>query len=36
MSVLLRIHKRLEEANQHREQPIISQHEYEIAENLAE
>ena len=31
----VRIHKRLEEANQHREKPIISQHEYEIAENLA-
>ena len=31
----VRIHKRLEEANQHRERPIISKHEYEIAENLA-
>ena len=31
----VRIHKRLEEANQHREKPIISQHEYEIAANLA-
>ena len=26
---------RLHKANQHREKPIISQHEYEIAENLA-
>lgn len=25
----------MEEANQHRERPIISKHEYEIAENLA-
>lgn len=31
----VRIHKRLEEANQHREHPIISAQEYEIAENLA-
>lgn len=31
----VRIHKRLEETNQHREQPIISAHEYEIAENLS-
>lgn len=31
----VRIHKRLEETNQHRERPIISAHEYEIAENLA-
>lgn len=32
----VRIHKRLEEANHHRERPIISAHEYEIAENLAQ
>ena len=31
----VRIQKRLEETNQHRERPIISKHEYEIAENLA-
>ena len=31
----VRIHKRLEETNQHRERPIISAYEYEIAENLA-
>jgi len=31
----VRIHKRLEETNQHRERPIISAHEYEIAENLS-
>ncbi|MCR4769421.1 MAG: DEAD/DEAH box helicase family protein [Bacteroidaceae bacterium] len=31
----VRIHKRLEETNQQRERPIISAHEYEIAENLA-
>ena len=31
----VRIHKRLEEANQHRERPIISKHEFEIAENLS-
>ncbi len=31
----VRIHKRLEETNQHRERPIISKHEYEIAENLS-
>lgn len=32
----VRIHKRIEEENQMREQPIISVHEYEIAENLSE
>ena len=31
----VRIHKRIEEHNQKRERPIISAHEYEIAENLA-
>ena len=31
----VRIHKRIEEQNQKRERPIISAHEYEIAENLA-
>lgn len=31
----VRIHKRIEEQNQHRERPIISKQEYEIAENLA-
>ena len=31
----VRIHKRLEETNEHRERPIISAHEYEIAENLS-
>ena len=31
----VRIHKRIEEQNQRREHPIISAHEYEIAENLA-
>ena len=31
----VRIHKRLEEANQHRERPIISKYEFEIAENLS-
>lgn len=31
----VRIHKRLQETNQHREHPIISAQEYEIAENLA-
>lgn len=31
----VRIHKRVEEQNQKRECPIISAHEYEIAENLA-
>lgn len=31
----VRIHKRLEEHNQHRERPIISKQEYEIAENLS-
>ncbi|MBP5380493.1 MAG: type I restriction endonuclease subunit R [Bacteroidaceae bacterium] len=31
----VRIHKRLEETNQHRERPIISAQEYEIAENLS-
>lgn len=31
----VRIHKRVEEQNQKRERPIISAHEYEIAENLA-
>ena len=31
----VRIHKRLEETNQYRERPIISAHEYEIAENLS-
>ncbi len=30
----VRIHKRIEEQNQRRERPIISAHEYEIAENL--
>ena len=30
----VRIHKRLNEENKHRERPIISAHEYEIAENL--
>ena len=33
---LVRIHKRIEEENQKREQPIISAHEYEIAENLSQ
>lgn len=32
----VRIHKRIEEENQKREQPIISAHEYEIAENLSQ
>lgn len=32
----VRIHKRIEEENQMREQPIISAHEYEIAENLSQ
>lgn len=32
----VRIHKRIEEQNQKRERPIISAHEYEIAENLAQ
>ncbi len=31
----VRIHKRIEETNQHRERPIISAQEYEIAENLS-
>ena len=31
----VRIHKRLDEENKHRERPIISAHEYEIAENLS-
>lgn len=31
----VRIHKRIEEQNQHRERPIISKQEYEVAENLA-
>lgn len=31
----VRIHKRIEEQNQKRERPIISSHEYEIAENLS-
>ena len=31
----VRIHKRLDEENRHRERPIISAHEYEIAENLS-
>lgn len=31
----VRIHKRIEEQNEKREKPIISKHEYEIAENLA-
>lgn len=31
----VRIHKRIEEENQHRDKPIISAHEYEIAENLS-
>ncbi|MCH5302919.1 MAG: type I restriction endonuclease subunit R [Prevotella sp.] len=31
----VRIHKRLNEENKHRERPIISAHEYEIAENLS-
>lgn len=31
----VRIHKRIEEQNVKREKPIISKHEYEIAENLA-
>ena len=31
----MRIHKRIEEQNVKREKPIISKHEYEIAENLA-
>ena len=31
----VRIHKRLDEENRHREHPIISAHEYEIAENLS-
>ncbi|MBM6993110.1 MAG: type I restriction endonuclease subunit R [Prevotella sp.] len=31
----VRIHKRIEEQNQQRPHPIISAHEYEIAENLA-
>ena len=30
----VRIHKRIEEQNQKRERPVISAHEYEIAENL--
>lgn len=32
----VRIHKRIEEENQKREQPLISKHEYEIAENLSQ
>lgn len=32
----VRIHKRIEEENQKRGQPIISAHEYEIAENLSQ
>lgn len=31
----VRIHKRIEEHNQKRERPIISAHEYEVAENLS-
>ncbi len=31
----VRIHKCIEEQNQHRERPIISKQEYEVAENLA-
>ncbi|WP_298073091.1 HsdR family type I site-specific deoxyribonuclease [uncultured Bacteroides sp.] len=31
----VRIHKRIEEQNRRRERPIISAHEYEIAENLS-
>lgn len=31
----VRIHKRIEEQNQKRERPIISAHEYEVAENLS-
>ena len=31
----VRIHKRLDDENKHRERPIISAHEYEIAENLS-
>lgn len=30
----VRIHKRIEEENEHRERPIISKHEFEIAERL--
>lgn len=30
----VRIHKRIEEENQHREQPIISKEEYEVADSL--
>ena len=32
----VRIHKRIEEENQKRDRPIISQYEYEIAENLSQ
>ncbi len=32
----VRIHKRIEEENQKREQPLISKQEYEIAENLSQ